>query len=78
MVKHEISNTAAKLAGGGATYVGSYTVVDHSLNVAHASDIAALVAGILTAIYFAAQFLYTVWKWHQEVKALKSKCNIKD
>lgn len=78
MIKDEINGTTIKLTGGAATYVGSYTVVDNSLNVAHASEIAALVAGVLTAMYFAAQFLYTVWKWHQEVKALKNKCNIKD
>ena len=76
VVKSEIHNTAAKLGGGAATYVGSYTVVDKTLTVAEASDIAALVAASLTALYFAAQFLYTVWKWRQEVKALKAKLHV--
>lgn len=74
MLKQEINSTSAKLAGGAVTYAGSYTAVEKTLDVektidvAYASDIAAMVAAILTAIYFIAQIGYTIWKWRQEIK----------
>ena len=68
MLKQEINSTSAKLAGGAVTYAGSYTAVEKTVDVAYASDIAAMVAAILTAIYFIAQIGYTIWKWRREIK----------
>lgn len=37
-----------------------------AFDVAYASDIASFVAGVLTAIYFAIQSAYSLWKWYKE------------
>lgn len=68
MIKDAIEDTAVKTAGGAVTYVSSYTIVHTALTVKDVSEIATLVATCLTALYFFAQFLYTLWKWRREVK----------
>ena len=86
MIKTELSSTAAKLAGGAVTYVTSYTVVEKSteatmpinpvyepFNMAYASDLASLVAGILTGLYFAVQLGYSIWTWRKDIKNEKAK-----
>lgn len=77
MVKSEVSSTTAKLAGGAATYAGSYTAVEKTVDVAQAGEVAALVAGIMTVIYFAVQIIYTLWKWRQEARERAIKENRK-
>lgn len=83
MIKTELSSTAAKLAGGAVTYVTSYTVVEKSteaalptpepFNMVYASDLASLVAGILTGLYFAVQLAYSIWTWRKDIKNEKAK-----
>jgi hypothetical protein len=78
MVRDELQGTAIKVTGGAATYAGSYIAVESSLTIAEASEIATLVAACCTALYFAMQFLYTTWKWHQEIQRLKKECHIRE
>jgi len=71
MIKDAVEDTALKTAGGVITYGSSYAIVHTALTVKDVSEIATLVATCITALYFLAQFLYTLWKWHKDVKQAK-------
>lgn len=64
VVEH-LAETGKITAGGAATGGTTYFAIS-SMDISHATAIAALVASVMTAIYFAVSAAYAIWKWRKE------------
>lgn len=55
-----------KITVGGAATGGTTYLAISNMDISQATTIAALVASVMTAIYFAVSAAYAIWKWRKE------------